>query len=265
MPGNVAWNASKSLSESDYSAYLFDEERLSYRWYLFEQFSVPALVKNYESVDSFVHFIFYSEELPKSWQEKLFNLASRYPFIKVCPAAAVNGNIIQTLLYNCEQNDEWEGVFSIARLDDDDILSPHYATCLSRYLRSGFARFLVSFPRGYTGMFNQKNNYYYNLRESYLPKIAIGLSEIVPYFRTTDNEINFHRVDYGSHMLADREYPVILDASQPMYFWSRSMNQDTTLRYNDIKAIEKDLSRWPVATCDDVAELFTVPCSDEQF
>ena len=263
-PGSTAWKASSLLSEADYLNYLFDEERLSHRWHIFERFSIPTLIKNYESVDSLVHIVAYSKELPDSYKDKLFNLQSRYSFIKVCLPGEVLETVREALLDNSEHNSGGGGgVFSIARLDDDDILSPHYATSLSRYLHSEFSGFVVSFPLGYTGIFNQKNNHYYYLRECYVPKIAIGLSSITPYSRTADNKISFKFMNFD-HMFADREYPVIMDASQPMYFRSRSTNQDTRVLDQDMKIIKNKLSRMPVASCDDVTRLFPVPCSDDQ-
>ena len=67
----------------------------------------------------------------------------------------------------------------MARLDDDDILSPHYATSLSRYLRSEFSGFVVSFPLGYTGIFNQQDNHYYYLRGS-SPNV-VGKYQATPF------------------------------------------------------------------------------------
>ena len=279
-PESTAWKASSALSEADYLAYLFNGERLAHRWHIFERFSIPTLIKNYESVDSLLHIVAYSKELPDSYKDKLFNLQSKYSFIKICLAGEVLEAIREALLDNSEHN-SGGGVFSIARLDDDDILSPHYATSLSRYLHSEFSGFIVSFPLGYTGIFSQQNNHYYYLRECYVPKIAIGLSAITPYSRTIDNKINFKHMDFkhilaGSgegmrlhpggfnHMLADRKYPVILDASQPMYFRSRSVKQDTRVLDQDMKIIKTKLSRMPVVSCDDVTRLFTIPCSDEQ-
>ena len=103
-PGSTAWKASSLLSESDYLNYLFDEKRLSYRWHVFEKFSVPALIKNYESVDSFVHIVSYSKELPDSYKDKLFNLQSKYSFIKICLAGEVLEAIREALLDNSEHN-----------------------------------------------------------------------------------------------------------------------------------------------------------------
>ena len=82
-PGSRAWRASQ-LKESDYMDYLFDEERLSFRWHIFKHFSVPTLIKNHEFLDTFFSIIYYSEELPNKWKDKLFSLESEYSFIKVC-------------------------------------------------------------------------------------------------------------------------------------------------------------------------------------
>ena len=82
-PGSRAWRASQ-LKEADYMDYLFDEERLSFRWHIFKHFSVPTLIKNHEFLDTFFSIIYYSEELPNKWKDKLFSLESKYSFIKVC-------------------------------------------------------------------------------------------------------------------------------------------------------------------------------------
>ena len=158
-------------------------------------------------------------------------------------------------------------MFSIARLDDDDILSPHYASSVSRYLRREFSGFVVSFPLGYTGIFSQQNGHYSHLRESYRPKLAIGLSAITPY-SIVDNNVSYQLLKIGNHELVDREQPVILDASQPMYFWSRSTVQDTNVNHKDkdfTDRLKKMLSKMPVAGNEDVTRLFEIPCSDEQF
>ena len=103
-PKSKAWRASTLLSESDCLNYLFDEERLSYRWYMFERFSIPALIKNYESVDSLVHIVAYSKELPDSYKDKLFNLQSKYSFIKVCLPGEVLKTVREALLDNSEHS-----------------------------------------------------------------------------------------------------------------------------------------------------------------
>ena len=102
-PGDSAWVLSQ-LKEADYLDYLFDEERLSFRWRMFERFSIPNLIKNYESVDSFGSIIYYSEELPNKWKDKLFGLESRYSFIKPCQSRTGKARefIKESLLNNSE-------------------------------------------------------------------------------------------------------------------------------------------------------------------
>ena len=273
-PGSRAWRASQ-LKESDYMEYLFDEERLSFRWHIFKHFSVPTLIKNHEFVDTFFSIIYYSEELPNKWKDKLFSLESKYSFIKVCRDDTGKDRefIKDSLLNNSEQQNNRtteqhsEGVFCTARLDDDDFLSPHYASSISRYLHREFSGFVVSFPLGYTGIFSQQNGHYSHLRECYWPKLAIGLSRITPY-SIVDNKLSYKLVKMGSHTFVDRKQPVILDASQPMYFWSRSTGQDTNVHHKDedlTGRLKKIYSKMPVAGSDDVTRLFEIPCSDEQF
>jgi hypothetical protein len=98
---------------------LFSEQRLNWKLFTFEHFSLKSLSN--QTNQNFVHRVFYSDSLPKSFKHKLLSLSSTAKFINVPSKiqASQLSHIIRLQAPSLSIN-----------LDDDDVLHPNFIDCL---------------------------------------------------------------------------------------------------------------------------------------
>lgn len=220
-----AWLISQQKS---YLENLFSPTRLNDRIMLFSK-SLAALngaVK--ESPYAVYHFVFYSDILPDLYKSQLLNICEEYNFVY---PIKINSKKNQSLTENIENFLLSEGIeekvlIGMYGLDDDDFLSQDYFSYSSKYLKLEYCGFRVSYGSGMIGLYDKGR--FFNIRESYFPKVNIGILTI--------GKIVLGKIQLppgGSHMLIDKAAPLILDSTKCMYFWTRHKGQDTNTRRND--------------------------------
>lgn len=226
QPSSHAWNLTKNTGGSapdELKRVLYSPDRIEPRLDIFLNFSLPIIAKAAEH--HFIrHVVMYSEEMPEQYKEKLEEAAARWDFLVLNkhvdgkPDETVPGPHMIAKKYLGD-----EGTYGIYRLDDDDLLSETFFTRAERFINPAFAGMRLSFASGVTGFY--ENGEFSHLKACYHPMIAIGLLSIC-------HRVDAHNIIQPSdapHIYSDRYDPVILDSKEPMYFWTRHCNQDTSV------------------------------------
>lgn len=213
-----AWVISQ---RSDYLDRLFNSERLRVRINLFNaSMQNIALAKEKTSIRVF-HIVYYSSSLPDFYKKELEEMAMEYPFLVLMPIDITEDfSHLKGINTVVRENSLEESILGIYNLDDDDFLSVNYFSHSEKYLSNNFLNYRVSYALGLTAKFD--NVRFFNVEESYLPKINIGILTICKY---ENNRVVWPHG--GSHVLIDRKGPVILDSTEYMYIWTRHYHQDT--------------------------------------
>lgn len=137
----------------------FGSHRLQHKFWAFEHVALPSLAAQTRGSEHWTYIVAYSTELPKEWQQKLFDLQQKYSFLHVAPFS-----VNDTMAWFSEQVAELQlqhgisGVTSnrsvvTVRLDDDDAIAPnmlerlHDLAYLSRL--DGRRQLMVSHVRGF--------------------------------------------------------------------------------------------------------------------
>lgn len=204
------WHQTKKQPLSERKKIIFDDQRLKTKFNFFENLTLPSL-DYIKQEENFLLLLLTSEGLPDSYQQKLLYFAKNRKYIKICPLP-VGGNFSEYLKYYHQMYlDKSAKTIASIRMDDDDALSGDFLVNLKKYLKEEFHNFCVSFPKGYLICFK---NHQIFLKESYTPKIAVGLA----YICSPENFIDIYHL--GSHNFVDQRVPTILEAKHPMYLVS---------------------------------------------
>lgn len=230
-PNAKGWNLSKSAknekSIEDYKKNLFDSSRLNERLNLFFNISLPSLdiiKKDYE----YLHIIQISDQLPNYYKEKIQKYAENYSFLKI-QEFDIYGNASKNLFDIINENIElcFEKKFvGFFNLDDDDLLALDFFDKTQKYINEDFFNYGISFGSGITGLIS--GNTVFEARESYKPKINIGLMKIGS---VSLNGLSIPK--NSNHIFIDKFMPTIIDSREVMYFWARHFNQDSSNSFND--------------------------------
>lgn len=238
QPDSPAWRTSQAgrfKSPEDYKNFLFSDSRLAPRMKILSEVSMPLIAVAAENHE-IKHVIQYSPELPKEYKDRLHDLATAYPFIALSDVSDRSG---ATHPYSIADSlTGGSGAYALYRLDDDDFLTPGYFHQMARYVSEEFLGFRVSLAAGMTGVFNGQS--FETLRYVHRPNIAIGLANI----QGRNGSGIFIAPPASSHHHADRVGPVIVDAQQCAYFWTRHEGQDTDVgRQNAFDSVRTEVSR----------------------
>lgn len=259
QPGSNAWNLTKRATDNSGPSLedlLYAPERIEPRLDIFINLSLP-LIASAASEHLIKHTVLYSDEMPSKYKSQLEDAAQEYEFLVLNkhvdgkPDPRIPGPHMSAKKHFGDN-----ATYGIYRLDDDDLLAVNFFNEASRYLNPEFAGMRLSFASGVTGLYEDGKFSY--LKATYHPMIAIGLMSIC------------HRVDAHTivqpadapHILSDRYDPVVVDARQPMFFWTRHADQDTDFGTGVSKkaAREKILkelnARTSVDDTDEVSKLF---------
>lgn len=220
-PNSKAWRASSretGVSEEEYKRRLFAPERLDPRMDIFVNVSLPqiaAAVGEHEVT----HIVSYSPELPQQYQEELQAAERRYDFMRLSAVTAAGWEINPLTVGQSAAG--LGGTFGLYRLDDDDLLPIDYFDRMAQYVVPALQGYRVSFPAGYTGIFEQGQ--YSELRQTYQPMVALGILAVCG----VKHDGSIHQPPDAPHINSDRFGPVILDAREPGFLLTRHTNQDT--------------------------------------
>ena len=244
IPNSKAWNIS-TFSEDEYIDYLFSDERMNHRMYIFSKLSVPMLARMKRGYN-YRHIVAYSSILPKKWKQELFTLNDKYPFLYLHEVDTDDTNPINSILSGCDN-----GAVAYFRLDDDDLLVENYLDELSQYNNSAFAGMAVSFGKGYLAHYRDRQ--FIDFRGCIQKFPSMGLASIGSF---EDGRLELPKM-YSHHNI-DENLPVVVDSRFKAYIQTYHSQQDTHYRFNNTKdsiiaSVENELLKYPKAN--DASEL----------
>lgn len=239
-PASNAWksSASQNLNYEQKLERLYAPERIEPRLNIFLNYSLPQI--SLASRDHAIkHIVRYSAEMPEKYKSILKDAESTFDFLVLEEHTAGVGSINPYKIgFSIAGPDN---VFGIYRLDDDDLLASNFFDQVARYIDPAYVGMKVSLAAGLTGLY--EDGRFSNIRSVYHPMIAIGLMGI--YGMNSDGSM-ISPPD-GAHILSDRYGPVVVDAQEPSYFWTRHIGQDTAFtEANKLQSVTNELSKYPV-------------------
>ncbi|WP_334059915.1 glycosyltransferase [Alteromonas sp. S005] len=222
-----AWKTSTLTVQEQIDNVVANDERLRGRLKIFLDRTVKNIEKAHIEGAQVRHFVFAST-LISSWaQDLLSNAEKNYSWLKIIWVTYEEDfNIVEStraLISEEFQGRNQGGVYSLLRLDDDDILAPHFFEYISRYAVDAFVGKAISLPAGVNALYDSKLDTYTHFVESYDEKIAIGLGFINHCSETGEHRIK-SAVPNVSHKKIDRQVPLILDGTIS-YCWIRSLHE----------------------------------------
>lgn len=239
----------------EYIQNLFKKDRMDRRFDTFEALTLPSLDQFIES-DGFYYFVFYSEEMPSEYSEKLLLLCKEYAFV-VPVAVPLGGEVRVSHQIKKIMSENGSSEFACFQIDDDDMLSKDYLKILGEYVSPEYVGMYVSFSNGYTGVFSFDERSVIDARQCRFPFVNIGQARI-GYFDADKNEVNLPKK--VSHMKPDEHYPTIVDSRSKAFFWTRHVFQDTF--GGDIDKANKNImiymDQYAPAKFEEMQQLFPV-------
>lgn len=255
-----ATSTAGGFSETEYTEWLYDSDRLDTRTAIFVDDSLPQLAQASQKCD-LVHIVAISPSLPEKYKATLQEARSRYPFLRIHEtkqrAAPSHPNLplVKTMLTKRGLAGQ---VFGMYRLDDDDLLPIDYFERMIPYVTGEHVGYRVSLPQG-IGAIRAQNGYVLPWT-FYEAKSSAGFLSVHRF--SPDGQKIFGleaRHHVKGHHKADRNFPVILDGRQPGFFRVRHQTQDSTLTTSAgaffTRVVEQATGR-PTATHDAVASAF---------
>lgn len=211
---------------------LFNTERLNQRFELFENITLPSLIKQTKALspDWIKVIIVTSESLPLWNKQKIEDLVSNYNWLYIDYLPARDRDISRFLWKDLAQEQE-DILFSTVRLDDDDALANDFFEKMYFYFKEEHVGFGLSFGNGYAGFYDFKSGCYEKVVDYYSPKVAIGLSHFNIYkYESKSFVSNKIRTIYHArkHVTVDLYIPIILDSREFMFIRTMHNNSDSS-------------------------------------
>lgn len=232
-PGSNSWKLSKDdVSEEEYLANLYSDERLSLRFEIFTNRALPVYQKM-ASGRNYRHIVQYSDLMPEKWKEKLFQSAVDFPVILLQEVKHTTASV-DAMLEELKAQNAQSGVVVWFRVDDDDLLSVDYLEQLEQYAQESFGGMAVSFGSGITAAY--ANGKFKNFRLIRRHLMSQGQAYIGRY-DAVENKIRFPRA--SDHTKTDITTPVVIDSRKPAYVWVHHESQDTSVDMNKDLAVSK--------------------------
>ncbi|MFC5711983.1 glycosyltransferase [Thalassorhabdus alkalitolerans] len=252
----VEWQIGRQEFDN-YKEQLFNASRLAQHEFLFENVTLPSLVNQTiePTADNFTLLVLTSELLPEKSLKKLEDLLRPYPWAKVIslPPYDTVDNIILDCFTEELKRFNHDLTYSTTRLDDDDGLSVHFIERLNQYVDPQFEGYCVTFPNGFSALYDDRLQKYISIHKHYAPKIALGLSYINTYDSVTKNTGNEIPTIYhnGVHSKVDFVSPTIMDSKYPTFLRTVHSASDSN-NANQVKKIKS----LPVSKTEDIEEVF---------
>lgn len=207
LPGNKAWLSSQ-MSESEYRAHLFDDDRLHRRAQIFFRYALPVYQAMADKHD-YRHIVHYTDSLPEKWLDELHAAAGRYPVV-LLDKVTESLDSVETIRRHVAAEHRDSDVVAWFRIDDDDILASNYLDRLSAYATSEHDGWAVSFGLGAGAMYDGEK--YVDVRRMLVHGPSQGQAYIGRYDAGSESisfprAVNHHREDTVAPMICDsREY-----------------------------------------------------------
>lgn len=247
-PSSNDWILTRDkASEQAYREALFSSERMEPRMDVFLNITVPQLARAARG-HVVRHIVSYSSYLPENYKLQLKQMAEKFAPVFILDEVDEKGiGDIQSKAREKLANDFTEDkIIAFYRLDDDDVLSLKFFDKLSEFVHPANIGMSISPSLGYTGIY--RNGKVENCRQYYYRMFAIGLTAVGLFNKQTDNLYIPRSV---SHTTTDRHRPVLLLSTEPLFFYTRSLAQDTAKRdggeADPLRGMEELLSRLPRA------------------
>lgn len=232
-PGSNSWKLSKDdVSEQEYLANLYSDDRLSVRFEIFTKRALP-IYQRMSSGRNYRHIVQYSDLMPEKWKAKLFQCAADFPVVLLQEVKHTTASV-DAMLAELKASDAPSAVVVWFRVDDDDLLSADYLDQLEQYAQESFTGMAVSFGSGITAAY--ANGKFKNFRIIRKHLMSQGQAYIGRY-DSSGKKIVFPRAI--DHTKTDIITPVIVDSRKPAYFWVHHDSQDTSADINKQLAISK--------------------------
>ncbi|MEM1351961.1 MAG: glycosyltransferase [Pseudomonadota bacterium] len=153
-------------------AYLFDPERLKYRLFTFETFTLKSLANQVDQ--NFRHLVCTSDELPPETRAGLDALATRYRFeiIEVDRKTLFTKKLAALPEFNNLQTD----YVATMRLDDDDAIGRNAIGTIRALVPCQHTDFVLSWPKGL--FLTDVGDRRYQTRRSNKPSLTCGMTRI---------------------------------------------------------------------------------------
>lgn len=212
-------------SREEYLEWLYDADRLERRARILIDWSLPQLERAAQQAEAaghrVRHVVSYSPTLPDAFQQQLRAAEERFEFLELHEAdgvvdAFLPPEALTRQILGQEQLSAGEA-FAAYRLDDDDVLSADYFSLVEPYVSEANVGFRVSMALGVSGLY--RNGKLYSARETYYPKISMGMVSVCSWDEAGELVVPERYVDISqdNHDFADRAAPVITDARQPAF------------------------------------------------
>lgn len=239
-PSSVHWRATQGgrfSSPEAYRDYLYSDDRLALRTWIFLDLCLPNLAR-WSGDHELILIVSYSASLPEKWKQMLEVAASRYNFLVLdMLEETATVDVIET--YAVERAEslgieftEGEAV-GVFRVDDDDVLCSGFLDRVGKYVTAANGGMLVSLGLGVTAI--AEGGTFYYPRIVHEPTFSAGLTSI--FVNEASGE--WIRPAVAGHTFADRTNPVILDSQEPGFFWVRHRGQDTSLWSSNRSPVEQ--------------------------
>lgn len=241
-PGSNAWHASRGgyhKSEQEYLDYLYSGERLSMRWGIFSELSLPQLeLMSYDN--DLIHVVQFSSQLPAEYREKLVDLTDRYSFVvldQVDDTASLQWQSRLLELVRDRKSDVTTTKFGFFRLDDDDVLPVSFLTRAAEHMEHLPWGYAISFGSGLSIF--RAGAEMINPRLAYSPLNAQGQMYVGQIDHITGH-VSLGRT--GRDRDIDKLQPTVLDSRDIGFLQFRSANQDTLLHFKGIDVYRRAMA-----------------------
>ena len=134
-------NEKQTLNETEYKLKLFDQNRLNFKFFIFENNTLKTIVNQNEN--NFVWLIYTSNLLPEYYKNKLIELIKPYNFIRLF--FINNFNEMTVSINNIVKKKN----FTTIRLDDDDGLNENFIKLSNEHYNTKNKNYkIISYPKG---------------------------------------------------------------------------------------------------------------------
>ncbi|GAB3843643.1 glycosyltransferase [Nesterenkonia populi] len=259
----VATRKEGGFSRDEYTAWLYDDERLSTRTAIFLEESLPQLAEAAQG-NELLHIVAISPSLPEKYKSALEQARAQYKFLRIhetkmrAAPSQPNLRLVKKMLTKRGMEGK---VFGMYRVDDDDLLPIDYFERMGPYVTDEHVGYRVSLPRGIGAVRAQDG---YILPWSfYEAKSSAGFLTVHRFSPDGQKIYGLEaRHHLKGHHKADRNFPVILDARAPGFFRARHRTQDSTLSSSSgpffTRVTDQALGK-PSVSLDEIKKAF--PCA----
>lgn len=221
------WAMGQDLSFEALRDALFASARLDQHLLLFKSITLPALQSSLREEYDLRVVVITSTELPEPHLRALHQALEPFPFAQIRQVDTAVGSMEACMLRIVETQAGHDETYASFRLDDDDAVSKSFIDELARYIEPPYAGMAISFPLGYSALFDPQQRGLTECCETYDPLNAQGLALIStrasPYRHVFE-------IKSGGHAKSDRLVPVMLLGHT--HGWLRVVHDQSSIHFS---------------------------------